>query len=177
MPKNINNLAADIIVVGGGPAGMMAAGRAAELDAKVLLVEKTKQLGTKLLLTGGDRCNITNTADFKEFSGALGKNGKFLYRAWHVFSNRDLIDFFSARGLAIEVDSDSKATGGKSYPKTGSTGDGYKLTEQCGHTIVPLKPGLIPLESDEKFVPELQGLTLKHILISIVIDGKARASA
>ncbi|MDD5132104.1 MAG: aminoacetone oxidase family FAD-binding enzyme, partial [bacterium] len=226
----------DIIVVGGGPAGMMAAGRAAELGAKVLLVEKTSQIGAKLLLTGGGRCNITNYAGFKEFIAAFGKNGKFLYRALHVFSNLDLIDFFSVRGLAMRIDPDGKvfpvtdsaesvlkvlrqyiednnvqvwhntavtgitcqdgkvtgvqtaddrvlacdqvilATGGRSYPRTGSTGDGYKLAELCGHNIVPLKPGLIPLESDEEFIPVLPGLTLKHILISVVIDGKIKAS-
>jgi predicted Rossmann fold flavoprotein len=69
------------------------------------------------------------------------------------------------------------ATGGVSYPKTGSTGDGYKLAERCGHTIVLLKPGLIPLESDDKIIPSLPGLTLKHILISIVIEGKVQSSA
>lgn len=228
--------AKDIVVIGGGPAGMMASGRAAELGAKVLLLEKTSQLGTKLMLTGGGRCNITNNAGFKEFINAFGKNGKFLYRAFHVFSNLDLIDFFSTRGLPLRTDPDGKvfpvtdnaesvlkvlreyiehngvqvrhnlavnriicqdgqvtgletadgriincgqvivATGGMSYPKTGSSGDGYQLAQQCGHTITTLKPGLIPLESDEKFIPELPGLTLKHILISIVIDGKVKAS-
>lgn len=215
---------------------MMAAGRAAELGAKVLLVEKTSRLGAKLMLTGGGRCNITNNAGFKEFISSFGKNGKFLYRALHVFSNQDLIEFFSARGLDMRIDPDGKlfpvtdqaesvlkvlrdyiarnnvqirhnaavnkivcqdghvtgvqttagqnlesskvilATGGLSYPKTGSTGDGYKLAQQCGHTIVPLRPGLISLESDEEFIPVLPGLTLKHILISILIDGKIKAS-
>ncbi len=229
--------AKDIVVIGGGPAGMMAAGRAAELGAKVLLLEKTSQLGTKLLLTGGGRCNITNNAGFKEFIRAFGKNGKFLYRALHVFSNLDLIDFFSTRGLPLRTDPDGKvfpvtdsaesvlkvlreyiqhnsvqvwpnlavnriicqdrqvtgletadgriitcgqvimATGGMSYPKTGSSGDGYQLARHCGHTITTLKPGLIPLESDEKFILELPGLTLKHILISVMIDGKVKASA
>ncbi len=216
---------------------MMAAGRSAELGAKVLLAEKTSQLGAKLLMTGGGRCNITNKASFKEFIAAFGKNGKFLYRALHVFSNQDLVDFFSARGLNMRADPDGKifpandsaesvlkvlrkylednnvqvrhntavqkiicheskvtgvqtadgrilaggkviiATGGLSYPKTGSAGDGYKLARDCGHTIIPLRPGLIPLESDEEFIPVLPGLTLKHILISIVIDGKIKASA
>ncbi|MDD5354179.1 MAG: NAD(P)/FAD-dependent oxidoreductase [bacterium] len=234
MVQNRNSV--DLIVVGGGPAGMMAAGRAAELGGKVLLVEKTSQLGAKLMLTGGGRCNITNNAGFKEFISAFGKNGKFLYRALHVFSNQDLIEFFSVRGLAMRVDPDGKvfpvtdsaesvlkvlrqyieqnkvqvrhntavssivcldghidgvqtadgqilesskvilAAGGLSYPKTGSTGDGYKLAQQCGHTIVQLRPGLIPLESDEEFIPVLPGLTLKHILISVMIDGKIKAS-
>ena len=229
----------DIIVVGGGAAGMMAAGRAAERGAKVILVEKTHRLGNKLLLTGGGRCNITNKAGLKEFVNAFGKNGRFLYRAFTVFSNRDLINFFSSRGLEMRVDPDGKvfpadhraesvlavlrqyiddhqvrilhntvvtniifqsgeslgaggvkcadhstldagevivAAGGMSYPKTGSSGDGYKLARQCGHSIVPLTPGLVALESDEPFLQELQGITLKDISLSVLVDGKKKVS-
>ena len=228
-----------IIVVGGGAAGMMAAGRAAERGAKVILVEKTHRLGNKLLLTGGGRCNITHKAGLKEFVNAFGKNGRFLYRAFTVFSNRDLIRFFSSRGLEMRVDPDGKvfpanhraesvlgvlrqyiddghvrllhntvvttliiqpgerlraggvkcsdrsvlnagkvivAAGGLSYPKTGSSGDGYKLARQCGHSIVPLTPGLVALESDEPFLEELQGITLKDISLSVFVDGKKKAS-
>src|SRR4030066_1278495 len=103
-----NQATPDIIVVGGGAAGMMAAGRAAERGAKVILVEKTHRLGNKLLLTGGGRCNITNKAGLKEFVNAFGKNGRFLYRAFTLFSNRDLIHFFSSRGLEMRVDPDGK---------------------------------------------------------------------
>jgi predicted Rossmann fold flavoprotein len=229
----------DIIVVGGGAAGMMAAGRAAERGAKVILVEKTHRLGNKLLLTGGGRCNITNKANLKEFVNAFGKNGRFLYRAFTVFSNRDLINFFSSRRLEMRVDPDGKvfpadhraesvlavlrqyiddnqvrilhntvvtnitfqsgessrasgvrcadrsvldagkvivAAGGMSYPKTGSSGDGYKLARQCGHSIVPLTPGLVALESDEPFLQELQGITLKDISLSVWVDGKKKVS-
>jgi len=229
----------DIIVVGGGAAGMMAAGRAAERGAKVILVEKTHRLGNKLLLTGGGRCNITNKANLKKFVNAFGKNGRFLYRALTVFSNRDLINFFSSQGLEMRVDRDEKvfpadnraesvlavlrqyihdnqvrilhntvvtniifrsgeglradgvrcadqsvlvagkvivAAGGMSYPKTGSSGDGYKLARQCGHSIVPLTPGLVALESDEPFLQELQGITLKDISLSVLVDGKKKAS-
>jgi predicted Rossmann fold flavoprotein len=228
----------DLIVIGGGPAGMMAAGHAGESGAKVLLVEKTYRLGSKLLMTGGGRCNITNTADMKEFISAFGKNGKFLFRALSIFSNQDLIRFLSVRGVETRNDPDGKvfpandsaesvlaamrayleennvcilhntavtgivtmsekhatvsgvttegdgllharkvivATGGMSYPKTGSSGDGYALARQCGHTLVPPMPGLIPLESDESFIKELQGLTLKDILISVVVNGKSKA--
>ena len=216
---------------------MMAAGRAAERGAKVILVEKTHRLGNKLLLTGGGRCNITHKAGLKEFVNAFGKNGRFLYRAFTVFSNRDLIHFFSSRGLEMRVDPDGKvfpaddraesvlavlrqyisdhqvrilhntvvrniifqpgeslcaggvrcrdhgvlnagkvivAAGGMSYPKTGSSGDGYKLARQCGHSIVPLTPGLVALESDESFLQELQGITLKDISLSVLVDGKRR---
>jgi predicted Rossmann fold flavoprotein len=230
-----NQATPDIIVVGGGAAGMMAAGRAAERGAKVILVEKTHRLGNKLLLTGGGRCNITNRASLKEFANAFGKNGRFLYRAFTVFSNRDLIHFFSSRGLEMRVDPDGKvfpadnraetvlavlrqyiddnqvrilhntavthiifqsgeslraggvrcadpgvldagkvivAAGGMSYPKTGSSGDGYNLAGQCGHSIVPLTPGLVALESDEPFLRELQGVTLKDISLSVRVGGK-----
>lgn len=234
-----NQATPDIIVVGGGAAGMMAAGRAAERGKKVIIVEKTHRLGNKLLLTGGGRCNITNKAGLKEFINAFGKNGKFLYRAFTVFSNRDLINFFSSRGLEMRVDPDGKvfpadhrarsvlavlrqymddhqvrilhntvvtnilfqsgeslraggircadhstldagkvivAAGGMSYPKTGSSGDGYKLARQCGHSIVPLTPGLVALESDEPFLQELQGIALKNISLSVLVDGKKKGS-
>ncbi len=229
----------DIIVVGGGAAGMMAAGRAAERGAKVILVEKTHRLGNKLLLTGGGRCNITNQAGLKEFVNAFGKNGRFLYRAFTVFSNFDLINFFSSRGLEMKADPDGKvfpadhraesvlavlrqyindnqvrilhntvatniifhsgeslraggvrcagpgvldarkvivAAGGMSYPKTGSSGDGFKLARQCGHSIMPLTPGLVALESNEPFLQDLQGIVLKDISLSVLVDGKKKAS-
>jgi len=239
MIPNKNRPLPDIIVVGGGAAGMMAAGRAAERGARVMLIEKTHRLGNKLLLTGGGRCNITNNAGLKDFVHAFGKKGRFLYRAFTVFSNRDLIHFFSSRGLAMRVDPDGKvfpaddraesvlavlrqyindnqvrilhntvvtniilqsgeslcaggvrcrdhgvlntgkvivAAGGMSYPKTGSSGDGYKLARQCGHSIVPLTPGLVALESDEPFLQEVQGITLKDISLSVFVDGKKKVS-
>ena len=230
----------DVIVVGGGPAGLMAAGRAAELGAKVMLIEKTYRIGSKLLITGGGRCNITNNAGTNEFIEAFGANGEgeFLYRALSLFSNKDLIAFFSARGLEMRTDPDGKifpvsdsaesvlavlrayvkkykvfiihnsvvselllsqdsktvagiklqngetyatknviiATGGLSYPKTGSTGDGYALAKQCGHTIIPTRAALVPLESDEGFIKELQGITLKDLVITLMVEGKTIAS-
>ena len=238
IPKKHQALS-DIIVVGGGAAGMMAAGRAAEQGAKVILVEKTHRLGNKLLLTGGGRCNITNKAGLKEFVDAFGKNGRFLYRAFTAFSNRDLIHFFRSRGLEMRVDPDGKvfpadqraesvlavlrqymddnqvrilhntvatnmifepgeslraggvrygdqgvlnaetvilAAGGMSYPKTGSSGDGYMLARQCGHSIVPLRAGLVALESDEPFLQEVQGVTLRGLSLSVFVDGKKKAS-
>lgn len=227
----------DIIVIGGGPAGMMAAGRAAERGAKVLLVEKTYRLGSKLLLTGGGKCNITNSAEIPVMISAFGKDGKFLYKALTVFSNIDLIDFFSSRGVPMHSDPEGRvlprnnnaagvlavlrtylkennvcilhnhtaitihygsekkeslkgitladgsrinatkliiATGGKSYPGTGSTGDGYELARQSGHTITRLSPGLSALESINPYVKDLQGLTLKEVGISVLIDGNKK---
>ena len=224
MAINRNTDQFDIIVIGGGPAGMMAAGRAAERGAKVLLIEKTYRLGSKLLLTGGGRCNITNNAEIGEFINAFGKAGKFLYKALTVFSSQDLINFFTSRGVPMHIDPDGKvfpstnsadsvlavlraylkqhkvsiiynhafsttddrtldtqkliiATGGMSYPATGSTGDGYDLAKLYGHTIVPLSPGLTALESDNPFIKDLQGLTIKDIAISLIIDGKKKAEA
>lgn len=218
---------------------MMAAGRAAEAGAKVLLIEKTYRTGSKLLMTGGGKCNITNTAGTREFVSAFGKKGAFLYRALSTFSNHDLIEFFRVRGLEMRQEPGGKvlpaddraesvlaalraflednrvrilynkavtdtvcrpgknaavegvrcadgsvfaagkviiSTGGMSYPKTGSTGDGYMLAKKCGHAVVPLSPGLTALESDESFIQELQGLTLKDIGISVLVNGKVKAS-
>lgn len=228
------------MVIGGGPAGIMAAGRAAELGAKVTLVEKSYRLGAKLLITGGGRCNLTNSADLKAFVNAFGRNGKFLYRALSEFSNNDLVSFFSRRGLKIRNDPDGKifpasdsaesvlkllreylvenkvqilhnstlsevlvsagavkqvfgvkladgniintakaiiATGGLSYPKTGSTGDGYRIAKATGHIIVMPRPGLTALESDAEWINLVQGLTLKDIEIKVLVDGKPDASA
>jgi len=214
---------------------MMAAGRAAERGAKVLLVEKTYRLGSKLLLTGGGKCNLTNNADLPDLTAAFGKAGKFLYKALTVFSNKDLINFFSSRGVPMRVESGGRvlplntdaagvlaclraylkehrvhilhnttvttihygsekkenitgvtlsdgsqvdatsliiATGGRSYPATGSTGDGYEMARQSGHTIVQLSPGLVALESNSSYIKELQGLTLKDVAISVVMDGR-----
>jgi len=216
---------------------MMASGRAGELGAKTTLIEKNPSLGVKLLLTGGGRCNVTNSTGVKGFIEAFGKNGKFLYRALSVFSSENLITFLNSRGVPTRVDPDGKifpaddkaqsvlaalngyikhskvnvacglraagillrngskiegvklsdggvvrgkkiiiATGGMSYPKTGSTGDGYALAKQCGHAIVPLRPGLTALESDEPFIKDLQGLTLQNIMIAVLINGRKAAA-
>ena len=228
---------ADIVVVGGGPAGLMAAGRAGELGAQVTLIEKNTRPGRKLLITGGGRCNVTNSAGLKEFIAAFGRNGKFLYRAFSVFSPENLIGFLKSFGVPVRTDPDGKvfpaddqsqsvldalncyvsrgkartffgaqaagllrsgaagivgvkladggvvrcrkviiAAGGLSYPGTGSTGDGYALAKECGHTVTPLRPGLTALESDEPFIKDLQGLTLQDIKISVFIDGKEAAA-
>ncbi|OGR45009.1 MAG: hypothetical protein A2X35_06335 [Elusimicrobia bacterium GWA2_61_42] len=225
--------AADVVVIGGGPAGLMAAGRAAELGARVILLEKNQRLGLKLLLTGGGRCNVTNSAGLKGFIAAFGRNGKFLYRALTVFSAENLTGFLKSFGVPTRTDPDGKifpaddkaqsvldalhcylsrgkadtvfgaqaaallrregaqlegvklldgrvlrskkiiiATGGMSYPGTGSTGDGYALAKQCGHNVTPLRPGLTALESDEPFIKDLQGLTLQDITLTILVNGR-----
>lgn len=221
----------DVFVIGGGPAGMMAAGRAAELGRKVALVDKNSLLGRKLRITGKGRCNITNIAEPEEFFENIPRNPKFLYSALYSFTSRDAIAFFEERGVpckterggrvfpvsdkakdvaeamagyarqngctfmqgkALEILADNGkitgvctdkgtffcksvvlATGGLSYPLTGSTGDGYKMAKKLGHTLVQPKGALVPMESSDAVCPELQGLTLKNVSVSMTnADGK-----
>ena len=218
----------DLIIIGGGPAGMIAAGRAAANGASVLLLEKNELLGIKLLATGKGRCNITNNEfDIKNLVAKFGKNGRWLMTALNKFGNQDVIDFFESRGLKTKVErgnrvfpvSDSAmdvlkilenylkqnkvkiktntkiksiitkdgeitkiildnktsleakkyliTTGGKSYPVTGSSGDGHKWLKKMGHTIVDTNPALTPLIIKELFVKELEGLSLKNVAIDI----------
>lgn len=232
MTNNKYNLA----VIGGGPAGMIAAGRAGELGARVILVEKNQKLGRKLLMTGKGRCNITNAEeDVKKFVSVYGRNGKFLHSAFNKFSNRNIVEFFESNGIKTKVErgnrvfpvSDSAkdvldclknymadgdvelkldspvrkivigdkaknhlnnptdnfcmlqngekifadkfviATGGMSYPITGSTGDGYGWLKKLGHTTVEPTPSLTPIIVKEGFVKQLEGLSLKNVEISL----------
>lgn len=223
-----------IIVIGGGPAGMMAAIRAAENGARVTLFEKNNRLGRKLSITGKGRCNLTNAADVAEVIKNLPGNGKFLNSALNSFTTGDTIDFFESLGLAtklergnrifpasdsaaevidvltkklaalkvdvklnsrvesiiadekkirgvevggkfIDADAVILATGGASYPATGSTGDGFKFARQLGHTVTEILPALVPLEVEEDFARELQGLALKNVRVTLLADGKKAA--
>lgn len=222
----------EIVVIGGGPAGMMAAAVAAEQGARVVLLEKNERLGKKLGITGKGRCNITNAADRENFMAGYAGNGRFLYSAFNEFSNEDVIKFFAQHGLkskvergdrvfpetdnahdvvkvlqqnvvnkGVRVQSGSKvksihitnntitgvstekeelkadaviiATGGKSYPGTGSTGDGYEWAKAAGHRIIEPRPGLVPLVAEENWVLELKGLSLRNVkAISFRANGK-----
>jgi predicted Rossmann fold flavoprotein len=222
----------DVVVIGGGPAGLMAAGSAAESGADVLLLEKMGSLGRKLLISGKGRCNITNTINnTKEMVGHFGKKGRFLYPAFNAFSNADTVKFFNKRGMSTRVDKGFKifpesdmaeevlsvltryikdnnvdirqgvivkeikidgdnlcevvladgevqcktvvlAVGGKSYPKTGSSGDGYSYAKKLGHNIIEPKPSLVPVVLKEGFVKQLQGLSLRDCGFHIYKDGK-----
>ena len=218
-----------VIVIGGGPAGMMAAITSAEQGNEVVLIEKNKVLGKKLSITGKGRCNITSSLNIDEFIKNTPGNGKFLFSAFNSFTNKDIIDFIENQGIKTKVergnrvfpvtdkaqdvvncftkklkelnvsiclntlikdiliDNDNKAigvmtnnerinadkiilaTGGKSYPLTGSTGDGYKFAKKLGHTITELKPSLVPLVTYEAEMHKtLQGLSLKNVEIKLV---------
>lgn len=215
-----------VAVVGGGAAGMMAARRAAELRAEVILLEKTPRLGNKLRITGKGRGNLTNLGDIDEFMANYGAGGKFLRNAFARFFNRDLMEFFESRGVrlvterggrvftasgsageiaecliaelrkynvsircgfpvqrieaadrrvrgvtaengeTIAADKVIVATGGLSYPQTGSTGDGYRWALDLGHLIVTPAPALVPLEILEDYVRAMAGLSLKNVKVA-----------
>ncbi len=219
-----------IIVIGGGPAGMMAAIRAAENAAQVILFEKMPRVGRKLGITGKGRCNLTNSADALEIIKNLPGNGKFLFSALKNFSSADTVNFFESLGvktkierggrifpvsddatevidallkkmalLGVEVRTSSPvteiisknkkivgvlsngkifnadavilATGGASYPATGSTGDGFKFAKRLGHTVTEILPALVPLEVEDD-IKTLQGLSLKNVRVKLLADGK-----
>ncbi len=228
----------NVIVIGAGPAGMMAAGIAAEAGAKVRLFDKNGFAGKKLNITGKGRCNIANNCDHQEFLKNVVSNPKFLQSAISKFSPADTMDFFENKGLHLKTErgrrvfpisekardvtdaligwlksngvtverkrvdkllfkeSDSSnfssavcgvvcgaekiltdsvivATGGLSYPLTGSTGDGYYFAEQSGHRLIPTEPSLTSLLSGDSFCVELQGLSLKNVSITVKReDGK-----
>lgn len=217
-----------VIVIGGGPAGMMSAITASQYGNSVTLFEKMRSVGRKLSITGKGRCNITNAIDMSEFMPNIPGNPKFLYSAFSELSNQDVIEFFNRIGVKTKVERGGRvfpvsdnamevvdklkkemdkckvkvivdksvtkivekenkvvgviadefyeadkvilATGGKSYPTTGSTGDGYKLAKELGHTVTSLRPSLVPLETYEP--KTLQGLSLKNVEISIISDQK-----
>jgi predicted Rossmann fold flavoprotein len=221
-----------IVIIGAGPAGMMAAIRAGQLHQDVALLEKKSTLGNKLLLSGKGRCNLTNACDLEVFLKRFSHNGQFLRDAFKKFFNKELMDFFESRGLrlkterqgrvfpvtdrsssilevlkkelgknrvnlffkseaasisvkdgsvkgvvfcdgrSIPADSVILATGGVSYAFTGSTGDGFKMAQWLGHTVTPLKPGLVPLKAKDKFIKDLEGLTLKNIRIKFSVGKK-----
>ena len=224
----------DVIVVGAGPAGLLAAGRAAELGGKVLVLEKMRQEGRKLLITGKGRCNITNNTAIDDFIKHVNPNGRFLRNAFSQFFSTDIINLLHKQGvetimerggryfpasnksadvlqgllkwvnkLNVEircghrvekliVENDAMqgiqasgqkfiarhiilATGGNSYPATGSNGEGYELARQVGHSIVKVRPTLVPLETEGGVAQKLQGLTLKNVRAAVWVNDKKAA--
>jgi predicted Rossmann fold flavoprotein len=221
----------DVVVVGAGPAGLMAAGQAAILGKKTLLLEKMEQPGRKLLLTGKHRCNLTNTAPIEEALTHFNPSGRFLTQLFYHFYAPELREFFDELGvptivqrggrvfpkseksrdvlegllswnrsqgvtiltgtparklliddkeiIGIQTVKDSFkansliiACGGKAYPGTGSTGDGYTLAEQAGHKIISPRPALVPLVTQSDIPKRIQGLSLKNVLVKTMIKGK-----
>ena len=223
----------NVIVVGGGAAGMMAAVFAARNGQNVQLLEKNEKLGKKLFITGKGRCNITNAADIEDLFTAVISNPKFLYSGFYSFTNQQVIDFFEELGVKTKVERGERvfpvsdhssdviaafsrelkllgvsvslhtevkellceqdkvcgvlltngkkmkadavivATGGISYPSTGSTGDGYRFAREAGHKVTELLPSLVPMEVRQWYAKELQGLSLRNIEIRIT-DGKKK---
>jgi len=223
-----------VVVIGGGPAGLMAAGFAAANGAQVLLLEKNSMVGKKLRISGKGRCNITNAVDVADFIAHYPGNGKFLYSALHQFSNKDLLALLGQYGLTTKVERGQRvfpisddahqvantlwqfthdhgvrfrfntqatricvedghvtgvesttgfypadcvilATGGASYPQTGSNGDGYRLASEVGHTIVEPFPALVALRTRETWVQELSGLSLRNVRATVVSEGERQS--
>ena len=214
-----------VVVIGGGPAGMMAAISASQTAEKVILIEKNNSLGKKLLITGKGRCNITTSLDMSEVIENIPGNGRFLYSAFQNYTNQDIIDLLKRNGLEVKkergnrifpvtdkaqsvldcfikelkksnveirtnsevteilcndnivsgvklksgeiIDADKVilATGGKSYPLTGSNGSGYKLAQKLGHTVTEIKPSIVPLTADTYLCQSMQGLSLRNVKV------------
>jgi predicted Rossmann fold flavoprotein len=215
----------DVVVIGAGACGMMAAIRAAEAGRRTLVLEKNRKPGVKILMSGGTRCNITHDTDNRGIVEAFGPNGRFLHSALAALSVRDTIDFFEAEGVATKVEETGKifpvsnkatdvlnallgrlqrsaatlalqepaldirqfqagfslktplreistncvilTTGGKSYPGSGTTGDGYGFVARFGHTIVPPRPALTPVKVNAPWVAGLRGVTLTDVAVRV----------
>lgn len=229
-----------VVVIGGGPAGMMAAITSAKQGNDVILLEKMKSCGRKLLITGKGRCNITSSLPMDKFIENIPENGKFLYSAFKNFTNQDIITLLKENNVDVKEERGNRifplsdrsldvlqafenemkknnvkiytetevkeikiknnavnkviylnkrsgiveeiltekvilATGGKSYPLTGSTGDGYKIAKELGHTITKISGSLVPLISkneDLQLCQSMQGLSLRNISMKIVDEAK-----
>jgi predicted Rossmann fold flavoprotein len=226
----------DVIIIGAGPAGLLAAGRAAELGSKVLILEKMRQEGRKLMITGKGRCNITNSAEIGEFITHVFPKGKFLRNAFSQYFSEDIISLLENYGLDVTLERGGRyfptnnkapevlkallkwvnelgveiytgfqveklivedgeikgvqanakefkapnviiATGGKSYPATGSTGDGYELARRVGHKIQKPIPALDPVETEGQIAKKLQGLNLKNVRAVVWVNGNKYGEA
>ncbi len=226
----------DVAVIGGGPAGMMAAGRAAAMGARVLLVEKNNKLGKKLLITGGGRCNITNAElDVRKMVEKYGRKGKALFGSFTRFGVAETLEFFKEHGLETKVEAEKRAfpksnkaadvwkvmldylkvgkveilysapmlgvvteenlvvgiktlkglitaknyiiaTGGKSRPETGSTGEGLEMLQKIGHAVEESDPALVPVKTKDDWSHKLSGLSFTDARLTVFQDGKKQAS-
>ena len=221
----------DVIVVGGGPAGMFSAITAARQGSRVLLLERNDRLGKKLLITGKGRCNVTNNCSAREVLENIPRNGRFLYSALENFPPEHICRFFEENGCPLKTERGNRvfpvsdrsqsvldcliremrrcgvtvetgrakqiltengsvsgvctdkttyvcgnvilATGGLSYPATGSTGDGYEIARQLGHTVTPTEGSLVPLETEGTDCQKMQGLSLRNVAVKL-LDKKGK---
>lgn len=219
----------DVIIIGGGAAGCMAAVQAARLGKSVIVFEKNDRLGRKLRITGKGRCNVTNNSPVEVHLNNIPVNSRFLYSSFAGFDSADVMNFFEELGVPLKTERGNRvfpvsdkaddiadalayemknlgvkiinkrvsaliieenvcvgviagkeefrsastliACGGKSYPNTGSTGDGYTLAKSAGHTVTELKPSLVPLISPDKYCAEMMGLSLRNVTLRLY-DGK-----
>lgn len=247
--NDIYTKAWDVAVIGGGPAGMMAAGRAAERGLSVIMIEKNKSLGKKLLITGGGRCNVTNAEfDNRKLLDKFRDNGKFLFSAFSQWSVKETLDFFHLHNVETKVENELRvfpvtnkaqsvwdvlvghlqqnkvtvlsktevvgfetvdtaatdttenyaskkisavklknkkliraksfvlATGGKSHPETGSTGEGFEWLTSLGHTVIEPTASLVPIQSNDSWIKRISGVSLQNIKISIYQNNTKQAT-
>ena len=216
----------DVIVIGGGPAGMFAAITAATRGKKTLLLERNDRLGKKLLITGKGRCNVTNECDSQQVLQNTPRNGRFLYSAMTEFPPKRIMEFLEGAGCPLKTERGNRvfpvsdrsqsvldalqnelrrcgvavrngrvkkiltnesgvcgvatdrdifncaavilATGGVSYPTTGSTGDGYAMAKELGHTVIQPQGSLVPLETEGSDCPDMQGLALRNVAVKLL---------
>ena len=214
----------DLLIVGGGAAGLIAAGKALEEGLSVMLFEPNDKLGRKLSITGKGRCNLTNNCSPADFLQNVTKNPRFLYSAIYGFTPADCMALFERLGVPLKTERGRRvfpvsdraldivdalaryakgakivkarvdsvlteegravgvvangreyrakaillATGGVSYPRTGSTGDGFRMARALAHTVTPLLPSLVPLESPDGSCKRMQGLSLKNVALTLL---------
>ncbi len=223
----------NVVIIGGGASGLMAAITAAQNGHSVIITEKRERPARKLLITGKGRCNLTNNCDNATLIANIPKNGRFLYSAFDNWSSRDTMQFFEGNGVPLKTERGNRvfptsdkavdivdclvnkaralkvkfihsavqdiklydntvksvllqngqeimcdavilATGGMSYPNTGSTGDGYTLAKKLGHSVTDIQPSLVPLNIHEGFCTALMGLSLKNVTLSVYENGKSK---
>ena len=221
----------DVVIIGGGPAGMFAAITAAKREKNVLLLERNDRLGKKLLITGKGRCNVTNDCDSAQVLQNIPRNGRFMFSAMTEFPPKRIMEFFESCGCALKTERGNRvfpvsdrsqsvlealqkelrrnavtvrtarvkriltkddsvcgvetdrgdfacsnvilATGGVSYPTTGSTGDGYTMAKELGHTVIEPQGSLVPLETVGTDCPDMQGLSLRNVAVKL-LNGKGK---